>query len=76
MIITILASVFFTIYWSENFFPEILRLNFKPFTCEPCLSVWVAIGLFFMPEIYSQITLVAFGSGILVSVVQRLKRKI
>jgi hypothetical protein len=37
----------------------------KPVDCVQCLSVWIAIILFFLPEIYSQALLVFFGAGFL-----------
>ena len=35
----------------------------KPFDCMECLSVWVALILFFIPDIVSNCLLVSFGAG-------------
>lgn len=44
--------------------PErIKRLNFKPFNCVPCLSVWTALGLYFAPNGLTEVLFVTFGAG-------------
>lgn len=35
----------------------------KPFDCVQCLSVWVAVIIFFLPVEVSQIMAAAFGAG-------------
>lgn len=47
----ILAAVLFTFYWIEFArIPRKLRLPNKPFMCDVCLPVWVALGFVFVPE--------------------------
>ena len=35
----------------------------KPFDCVTCLSVWIAVVLFFSPDIISEFLIVIFGAG-------------
>ena len=37
----------------------------KPFDCVTCLSVWMAVVFYFIPEKYSVFTAIAFGAGFL-----------
>lgn len=41
-----------------------LRLNFKPFNCDVCLPVWVAIGLYWSPVWIVDMLLTAFAAGV------------
>lgn len=50
MIKVILAAVLFSFYFIElGRFPLKWRLPAKPFGCEVCLPVWVALGLYWVP---------------------------
>lgn len=42
-------------------YPAYKRL--KPFDCVTCLSVWVAVVLYFLPIQVSQFITIAFGAG-------------
>ena len=37
----------------------------KPFDCVTCLSVWVAVALYFLPIVITQFLFVCFGAGYL-----------
>ena len=44
--------------------PErITGLNFKPFNCVPCLSFWIALGLYCAPNGLTEVLFVTFGAG-------------
>ena len=60
--IATLFSVFYIIDMAR--LPERIKLNFKPFNCNMCLSVYVAIALYLMPVIFTNCVLVAFVSGV------------
>ena len=74
MYITILASFLFA-YYFVNVAKIIYRIKkvwvipfekrMKPFDCVTCLSVWVAVALWFMPIEVSQFLAVVFGAGFL-----------
>ncbi len=60
MLLTIAASISFTIWFvTIAQLHRVLRIDFKPFSCVPCLSVWVFIAFTLLP---SYITLIAFGA--------------
>ena len=42
-------------------YPPYKRL--RPFDCVTCLSVWVAVVLYFLPVEVSQFITIAFGAG-------------
>ena len=47
----IIGAIAFSIYFIEyGRFPVKWRINFKPFNCVMCLSVWVSLWLLFMPD--------------------------
>jgi hypothetical protein len=61
----VIASLFFVFYFIEMArLPERLKLNFKPFSCNMCLSVYVAIALYFLPVMVTNCVLVAFVAGV------------
>jgi len=72
MYITILAAFLFA-YYFINVAKIIYRIKkvwvipfekrMKPFDCVTCLSVWVAVALWFMPIEVSQFLTVVFGAG-------------
>ena len=63
---TILATLLIVFYFIEMArIPEKVKvLNRKPFNCTMCLSVYVAIGLYFCPIWVINLLLVAFLSGV------------
>jgi hypothetical protein len=44
--------------------PEKLNVNFKPFNCNMCLSVYIALILYFVPVFILNSVLVAFVAGV------------
>ena len=62
----ILAANLFTFYFiNQGRFPDKWKLKFKPFNCDICLSAWVGILLFLLPNWITYATLAMFGSGAL-----------
>jgi len=65
MIKIILTSFLFSFWFIQmSGMVRSLRLNFKPFNCDVCLPVWVAIGLYWSPVWVVDMLLTAFSSGI------------
>jgi len=62
IVIASLFSVFYLIDMAR--LPEKLKVNFKPFNCNMCLSVYVAITLYFLPVMVTNCILVAFVAGV------------
>jgi len=62
IVIASLFSVFYIIDMAR--LPEKLNVNFKPFNCNMCLSVYVAIALYFLPVMVTNCVLVAFVAGV------------
>ena len=57
----VIATLFFVFYFIDMArMPERLKINFKPFSCNMCLSVYVAIALYFLPVWVLNCVLVAF----------------
>lgn len=74
MLVKLLAAFFFAYYFVNvanipMLIKRVFKLNpqkrIKPFDCVVCLSVWVALILFFLPSTYSECLLVCFGAGFL-----------
>ena len=72
MIFNILAGFLFSYYFVNIAgFPNAIKAGFKmkrgarlkPFDCVTCLSVWVSVALFFLPNNYSEFLTIAFGAG-------------
>ena len=62
----IAGSIAFAIYFIEyGRFPAKWRINFKPFNCAMCLSVWVSLWLLFMPNWFVNGFAIVFITGIL-----------
>jgi hypothetical protein len=62
IVIASLFSVFYIIDMAR--LPEKLKVNFKPFNCNMCLSVYIAIALYFLPVMVLNCVLVAFVAGV------------
>jgi hypothetical protein len=73
IITSVCASLFFTtihnlhIKW---------KINFKPFSCGSCLASWVAVVLYFSPELILNIASVLFISGFIAPILETLIYKI
>lgn len=70
---SICASLFFT---SIHNLHRKWNLNFKPFSCGSCLASWIAVVLYFTPELILNIASVLFISGFMASIVETLIYKI
>ena len=62
IVIATLFSVFYIIDMAR--LPERFNVNFKPFNCNMCLSVYIAIVLYFLPVMVLNCVLVAFVAGV------------
>ena len=62
VVIASLFTVFYLIDMAR--LPERLKVNYKPFNCNMCLSVYVAIALYLLPVIVLNCFLVAFVAGV------------
>ena len=61
----VIASLFFVFYFIDMArLPEKLKVNFKPFNCNMCLSVYISIALYFLPVMVLNCVLVAFVAGV------------
>jgi len=72
MILNIIAAVLFSYYFIAlagipSKLKKLLKLKagarLKPLDCMTCLSAWVGLALFFLPEICTHVALVMFGAG-------------
>ena len=70
--VIVLAAFFFSYYfvnvagipnWIKAKAKMKVGARIKPFDCVTCLSVWIAIVLYFTPEYISYFTAVIFGAG-------------
>ena len=60
----ILAANLFSFYFiTQNRFPFKWNLDFKPFNCTLCLTAWVGLLLFWLPDWTTDMTLCMFGAG-------------
>jgi hypothetical protein len=62
IVIASLFSVFYLIDMAR--LPEKLKVNYKPFNCNMCLSVYIAIALYLLPVVVLNCVLVAFVAGV------------
>jgi hypothetical protein len=51
-------------------------INFKPFSCTSCLAAWVAVILYFTPELVLNVASVLFISGLLTPLIETLMEKL
>ena len=74
MLTTILAAFFFAYYFVNvakiiYFIKKVWGIPFekriKPFDCTTCLSVWLAVVLYFVPFEITQFIAVIFAAGFL-----------
>ena len=61
----VIASLFFVFYFIDMArLPERWKVNIKTLNCNMCLSVYVAIALYFLPVMVLNCVLVAFVAGV------------
>ena len=62
----IITAVCFSLFFIEiHRYPERLKINYKPFNCGSCLSAWIALALYFLPSIVTDIMFLMFVSGVI-----------
>lgn len=80
----LIASVLFCYYFIHvAMIPNLIKAKLKypagkrlkPLDCSVCLSVYVAAGLYFLPDVYSELIAIAFGAGITSNLIGWLTRK-
>ena len=73
MILTILAAISFALFFVEVHQLHIKwKLNFKPFSCTSCLSAWVGLALFMLPDLFTNIVAVVLIPGVLAPIITKL----
>ena len=66
MISNIVASILFTFYFIDmGRFHLKWKLPSKPFGCHICLSVWVALALYWSPDWISHMLIVMFAAPVI-----------
>lgn len=70
--IVFLAAISFAIFFNMTGLPQSWHLNFKPFNCVPCLSVWSALVFLFIPNVMATQIAIMFGAGVIGAVIYRL----
>jgi hypothetical protein len=73
----VIASLFFVFYFIDMArLPERFKVNIKPFNCNMCLSVYVAVILYLVPTIVLNCVLVAFVAGVSAPLFRNLMKNI
>lgn len=76
MILNIIAAALLSFYFIEMArLHKKWKLDFKPFNCLVCLPAWVALALYLMPQIMTDIVIVMFGAAILSVFLNTLMKK-
>ena len=69
----IIAAVSFAVYFTEIAQLHLkLRINFKPFSCAPCLAAWSGLAMYMMPDTIVNGFMIMFASGVLAPIVVQL----
>ena len=73
----ILAAICFSFFFTSlHQFHKRWKLDFRPFNCNSCLASWVAISLYFLPNIVTECFVVMFGAGVAAPLMARLFDKL
>lgn len=72
----IVAAIAFAVFVNMTNLHKSFYLNFKPFNCVPCLSVWSALVLFIMTDSMVDFVANIFVAGVLGGVIYRLLLKL
>lgn len=72
----IIAAIAFAVFVNMTNLHKSFYLNFKPFNCVPCLSVWSALVLFMMPDSMVDFVANIFVAGVLGGIIYRLLLKL
>ena len=70
--IVFLAAISFAIFFNMTGLPLSWNLNFKPFNCVPCLSVWSCALFILFPDQAVLAIAQIFGAGVIGAVIYRL----
>jgi hypothetical protein len=73
IITSVCASLFFN---SIHNLHRKWKVDFKPFSCGSCLASWIAVILYFSPELIVNIASVLFISGYVAAITETLMYKI
>ncbi len=73
---SLIGAVLFAMFFNMTNLHQSWKLNFKPFNCVPCLSVWSAVVLFILPIEISYFVTSTFGAGVIGGVLYRLLLKL
>lgn len=72
----IIAAIAFAVFVNMTNLHKTFYLNFKPFNCVSCLSVWSALVLFMMPDSMVDFVATVFVAGVLGGIIYRLLLKL
>jgi hypothetical protein len=72
----ILAAITFAVFFNMTNLHRSFYLNFKPFNCVPCLSVWSAMVMYLMPDNLISFIATVFSAGIIGAITFRLIHKL
>ena len=76
MLLEIAASITFTIWFVEIVrLHKVLRIDFKPFSCVPCLSVWAYIVFVLCPSYVALIAFCACFSSVAAAIISKILNK-
>lgn len=77
ILLKIIGAIAFSIYFVEiGVFHRRLKLNFKPFSCVPCLAAWSGLALYLLPSYISLIACVMFVPGVVATIIQNLMQRL
>ena len=74
MLIKIIAATFTAIYFSDISGIG-RRIGYRPFNCALCLAAWLGAGLFFIPQLVSELLIVMFVPGVIAAIISKLLDK-
>jgi hypothetical protein len=73
----IISAISFSIFFTEiHRFQDKWKLNFKPFNCSSCMSAWVSLFLFVIPDKLLDAFSIMFISGLLAPIINLLINKL
>lgn len=72
----IIGAIAFAVFVNMTNLHKSFKLDFKPFNCVPCLSVWSATAMYLMPENIVSFIASVFIAGVLGGVIYRLLLKL
>ena len=73
---TVIASACFALFFTLNNLHVSFKVNFKPFSCTPCLTFWTACLLLVLPDIVSDYVAITFGAGVYAMIMRQLMLKL